>query len=125
MGQVLQGCARTTEAVRLAIHGSRESIGALVTRHGVSPMTIQKWRRRDHDAAMEPEKARSSTLMLEQEAVVVAFRRPTLPPLSDCLYALQPSLPHLTRSSLHRCLQRHGISRLPEIEDYKPSKQTL
>ena len=25
---------------------------------------------------------------------------------------LQPTIPHLTRSSLHRCLQRHGISRL-------------
>ena len=37
-------------------------------------------------------------------------------PLDDCLYALQPTIPHLTRSSLHRCLQRHGISRLPQVE---------
>ncbi len=37
-------------------------------------------------------------------------------PLDDCLYALQPTIPHLTRSSLHRCLRRHGISRLPEVE---------
>ena len=36
-------------------------------------------------------------------------------PLDDCLYALQATIPHLTRSSLHRCLQRHGISRLPEV----------
>jgi hypothetical protein len=28
---------------------------------------------------------------------------------------LQATIPHLTRSSLHRCLQRHGISRLPEL----------
>jgi hypothetical protein len=47
----------------------------------------------------------------EEEAVVVAFRRHTLLPLDDCLYALQPTIPHLTRSSLYRCLQRHGISR--------------
>ena len=40
-----------------------------------------------------------------------------------CLYALQPSIPHLTRSALHRCLQRHGISRLPEIEGDKPKRQ--
>lgn len=39
---------------------------------------------------------------------MVAFRRYTLLPLDDCLYALQPTIPHLTRSSLHRCLQRHG-----------------
>jgi transposase InsO family protein len=48
--------------------------------------------------------------------VIVAFRRHTLLPLDDCLYALQPTLPHLTRSSLHRCLQRHGVSRLPQVE---------
>ncbi len=40
-----------------------------------------------------------------------------------CLYALQPSVPHLTRSALHRCLQRHGISRLPDIEGDKPKRQ--
>jgi transposase InsO family protein len=57
------------------------------------------------------------------EAVVVAFRRHTLLPLDDCLYALQATIPHLTRSSLHRCLQRHGISRLPDVSGDKPAKQ--
>ncbi|MCJ2032068.1 hypothetical protein MKK50_22125, partial [Methylobacterium sp. J-043] len=52
----------------------------------------------------------------EDEAVVVAFRRHTLLPLDDCLYALQATIPHLTRSSLHRYLQRHRISRLPEVD---------
>lgn len=54
--------------------------------------------------------------------MVVAFRRHTLLPLDDCLYALQPSIPHLTRSALHRCLQRHGISRLPDVEGDKPKR---
>jgi transposase InsO family protein len=44
-------------------------------------------------------------------------------PLDDCLYALQPTIPHLTRSSLHRCLARHGLSRLPEVEGDKPAKK--
>ena len=61
-------------------------------------------------------------LSVEDEAVVVAFRRHTLLPLDDCLYALQATIPHLTRSSLHRCLQRHGISRLPEVEGDKPGE---
>jgi transposase-like protein len=39
------------------------------------------------------------------------------------LHALQPSLPHLSRSALHRCLQRHGISRLPEAGGDKPAKK--
>jgi hypothetical protein len=45
-----------------------------------------------------------------------AFRKHTLLLLDDCLYALQATIPALSRSSLHRCLERHGISRLPEME---------
>lgn len=30
-----------------------------------------------------------------------------------------------TRSSLHRCLHRHGISRLPEVEGDKPIRKTF
>src|SRR4029077_16240333 len=66
---------------------------------------------------------RSTVLSPEEEAVIVAFRRYTLLPLDDCLYALQPRISHLTRSSLHRCLQRHGISRLPDVERDKPAKK--
>ena len=55
--------------------------------------------------------------------MIVSFRRHTLLPLDDCLYALQPSIPNLMRSSLHRCLQRHGISRLPDMEGDKPKQQ--
>ena len=51
-----------------------------------------------------------------EEAIIVAFRRHTLLPLDDCLYALQPTIPHLSRSSLHRCLQQHSISQLPQVE---------
>lgn len=36
---------------------------------------------------------------------------------------MQATIPHLSRSSLHRCLQRHGISRLPAIDGDKPGKQ--
>jgi IS30 family transposase len=43
--------------------------------------------------------------------------------LDDCLYALQATIPRLTRSSLHRCFKRHGISRLPEIGGEKPTRQ--
>jgi len=39
------------------------------------------------------------------------------------LYALQPTIPHLSRSTLHRCYQRHGISRLPDIEGDKSAKK--
>lgn len=74
---------------------------------------------------MGPKQPRSTLLSPEEEATVVAFRRHTLLPLDDCLYALQPTIPHLTRSSLHRCLLRHGISRLPEVEGDKPKRKAL
>jgi transposase InsO family protein len=125
MGQVLHGSARTTEAVRRAIQLRQESVRALAKRFGVSPTTVQKWRKRTTtaDAPMGPKEVRSTVLTSEEEAIIVAFRRHTLLPLDDCLYGLQPSIPHLTRSALHRCLQRHGISRLPEIEGDKPAKK--
>lgn len=67
--------------------------------------------------------ARSTVLTTEEEAIVAVFRKHTLLPLDDCHYALQATIPHLTRSSLQRCFQRHGISRLPEVAGDKPAKQ--
>src|ERR671910_789745 len=111
MGQVLHGSATTTEAVRRAIQAREESVRALAKRYGISPTTVQKWRKRTTvaDERMGPKQIRSTVLSIEEEAVIVAFRRHTLLPLDDCLYALQP-VPDLIRSSLHRCLQRHGIA---------------
>jgi transposase InsO family protein len=127
MGQVLHGSATTTEAVRRAIQHSQASLRELARRYGVNPKTVTKWRRRTSvaDLPTGPKEARSSTLTAEQEAIAVAFRRHTLLPLDDCLYALQATIPHLTRSSLHRCLRRHGISRLPEVEGDKPAKKAF
>jgi hypothetical protein len=71
------------------------------------------------DLPTGPKHPHSTVLTVQEEAVIVAFRRHTLLPLDDCLYALQATIPHLTRSSLHRCLERHGISRLPEVEGNK------
>lgn len=125
MGQILHGSATTTAAIRRSIQTSSESLRALAKRHGINPKTVAKWRKRSsvEDLPTGPREPRSTSLSPEDEAVVVAFRRHTLLPLDDCLYALQPSLPHLTRSSLHRCLQRHGISRLPDTGGDKPSKK--
>ena len=125
MGQVLHGSATTTEAVRQAIQHSQESLRALAKRYGVNQKTVAKWRKREGvaDLPTGPKEPKSTVLTVEEEAMVVAFRRHTVLPLDDCLYALQPSIPHLTRSSLHRCLQRHDISRLPDVEGDKPKRQ--
>ena len=125
MGQVRHGCATTTHAVRAAIQRSQASTAELSRQFGINPKTVAKWRKRQtlEDLKTGPKEPRSTVLSEEEEAVVVAFRRHTLLPLDDCLYALQPTIPHLSRSSLHRCLQRHGISRLPDMDGDKPKKQ--
>jgi hypothetical protein len=125
MGQVLHGSARTTAAVRRAIQHSQESLTKLAAQYGLNPKTIAKWKKRAyvHDAPMGPKQPHSTVLTKEEEALIVTFRRHTLLPLDDCLYALQATIPHLTRSALHRCLQRHGISRLPDIDGTKPQKK--
>lgn len=125
MGQVLHGCATTTEAIRRAIQNSQESLRQIAGRYGINQKTVAKWKKRASvaDLPTGPKERRSSVLSLEEEAVIVAFRKHTLLPLDDCLYALQPTIPRLTRSSLHRCLQRHGIARLPAIEGDTPTKK--
>jgi hypothetical protein len=70
-----------------------------------------------------PREAGSTVLGKQEEALIVAFRKNTLLPLDDCLYALQATVPQLTRSSLHRCFKRRGISRLAETEGEKPKRQ--
>ena len=97
----------------------------LARQHGINRKTVTKWRERAsvEDAPMGPKSPRSTVLSAAEEAAIVAFRRHTLLPLDDCLYALQATIPHLRRSSLHRCLQRHGISRLPELKGDVPTKK--
>lgn len=125
MAQVLHNSARTTEAVRRAIQASQASIRSLAKQYGVNPKTVAKWKLRAdvQDAPMGPKEVRSTVLSTEEEALIVAFRKHTLLPLDDCLYVLQETIPHLTRSALHRCWQRHGISRLPDVTD-KPAKKS-
>src|ERR1700720_3055656 len=124
MGQVLHGSATTTEAIRRTIQHSQASLRALARRYGINPKTVAKWKKRGSvaDLPTGPRRPKSTVLSIEEEAIVIAFRRHTLLPLDDCLYALQATIPHLTRSSLHRCLKRHGISRLPQVEGDTPDK---
>lgn len=125
MGQVPHGSATTTATVRRAIQHSQESLRALAKRYGINQKTVAKWKRRTSVADLKtgPSEPKSTVLSIEDEAVIVAFRRHTLLPLDDCRYALQPTIPHLTRSSLHRCLARHGISRLPDVDGDTPAKK--
>jgi transposase-like protein len=95
MGQVLHRSATTTEAIRRAIQHSQESMRVLARRHGINQKTVAKWKRREStaDRRTGPTVPRSTVLSVEQEAIIVAFRKHTLLPLDDCLYALQATIP--------------------------------
>jgi transposase InsO family protein len=116
MAGLLHGRARTTPRVRAELQAAQESSRALAARYGLNPKTVAKWRARTGtaDAAMGPKRPRSTVLTEAEEAIVVEFRRRTLLPLDDVLGCLRETIPTLSRSALHRCLARHGISRLPK-----------
>jgi transposase InsO family protein len=124
MGQVLHGSAKTTHAVRAELQRSQTSSAELARRFGINEKTVRKWRSRRmvDDEPMGPKERRSSVLSAIEEAAIVALRVQARLPLDDVFVALKDVIPHLTRSSLHRCLQRHGISRLPKADREKPKR---
>jgi hypothetical protein len=64
MGQILHGCATTTEAVRRAIQNSQESLRALAERYGINQKTVAKWKQRETvaDLPTSPKEAKPSRL---------------------------------------------------------------
>jgi transposase-like protein len=125
MASVLHGSARTTPRIRAELQASKDSARALAARYGLNAKTVCKWRKRTTtaDAPMGPKTPKSTVLTPAEEAVVVAFRQKTLLPLDDVLGCLKDAIPNLSRSALHRCLQRHGVSRLPAEETKEHRKR--
>src|SRR3978361_803576 len=116
MASVLHGSARTTPRVGARVPAAQASRLSLAVLYGLNPKTVAKWRGRSVtcDARMGPKAPRSTALTPAEEAIVVECRRRPLLPLDDVLGCLRDTIPRLSRSALHRCLQRHGISRLPK-----------
>ena len=127
MGKIPHGCATTTPATRRLIQQSTESLQKLAKRFGINEKTVAKWRNRTTaEEAVRGPKSASTVLTPAEEAAIVLFRQQTLLPLDDCLCALQATIPHLSRSALHRCFQRHGISRLPpKRSSYRRQKDEI
>jgi transposase InsO family protein len=119
------GSARTTPRVRAELQTSKDATRTLAARYGLNQKTVAKWRKRTTtaDQPMGPSRPRRTVLSEVEEAISpgssprTSFRRRTLLPLADALGCLRESIPKLSRSALHRCLVRHGISRLPNDEE--------
>jgi transposase-like protein len=119
--------AKTTVRVRKEIQESQETIAQLAERLSVNPKTILYWKHagRVDDAKSGPKNPRSTVLSAAEEQIICEFRRLTKFSLDDVFVSLKDKIPALTRSNLHRCLKRHGLSRLPPEENAgaKPSKK--
>lgn len=124
MGQVLHKRATTTHAIRTELQRSEAKVAELAERYNLNPKTVLKWRHRDsvEDAPMGAKQLRTVLSPLD-EALICAFRAKTLLPLDDCYIALKEQIPALTRSNLHRCLKRYGMSVLPKDEAAKEKKR--
>lgn len=105
-------------ALRDTIRRSDESIRTLAARHGLNPKTVAKWRTRTDiaDRKRGPATPGSRAITAADEAAILAFRRYIPLSLDDSMATLGARLPALSRSTLHRLLKRHGLSRPPGRE---------
>ena len=117
MGQILHARAKTTHRIREEIQNSQESIRKLASKHNINFKTVLKWKNRDsvEDRSMGAKKLNTVLTKLE-EKIICVFRKTTSLPLDDCYLALRDQISNLSRSNLHRCLKRNGLSVLPKEE---------
>ncbi len=120
MPNAIHANARTTPRVRREIQQAPAYVtnAELARRYGVHRHTIAKWRKRSstQDRSARPHKL-STTLNEAQEAIVVELRKLLLLPLDDLLVIVREFIePKMSRSALDRCLRRHGVSNLRELQ---------
>jgi transposase InsO family protein len=114
--------ATTTPKVRSAIQASDEPAWVLAEKFGTTEQTVYKWRHRDtvHDLSHTPHRLQT-TLTPAQEAIAVALRTSLLLSLDDLLAVVREFLnPDASRSGLDRCLRRHGVGNLRDLEARVP-----
>jgi hypothetical protein len=111
-----------TPRVRRAIQASEEKNVVLAKRYRVNRKTIAKWKAHEFtsDEQMGPKNPHSSLLSPEDEAIILAYRWRTRMALNDCHLRLGHLMPKLSRSTLHRCLKRYGLSRIGPIARCPP-----
>lgn len=128
MGQVLHGTATTTHRIRKEIQASNSTLKALSLQYNINIKTVRKWKGRSsvEDLKCGKSKGQGSALEGVAEQIIIETRLKTLLPLDDLYIVLKPIIPELSRSNLHRCLQRNNISRLLDLlpkEDKKSYKK--
>lgn len=114
--------ATTTPKLRAAIQASTEPASALAARFGTTEQTVYKLKHRDtvHDRNHTPHRLQT-TLTSAQEAVAVALRNTLLMSIDDLLAVVRELLnTEVPRSGLDRCLRRHGVGNLRDLQARDP-----
>jgi transposase-like protein len=121
MELALHANATTTPRTRSYIQRSKKSVAELAGELGVSETTIRRWRHRTTvgDRSHRPNRLTTSLSAME-ETLVCELRTSLQLPLDDIVEVMRRCInDRLSRSAIHRCLQRHGISRRKKPD--KPS----
>jgi transposase InsO family protein len=112
----LHANATTTPRTRAYIQQSTAPVAELAQELGVSEKTIRRWRAHTSvaDRSHTPHRLAIS-LKPREERMVVELRTSLDLPLDDIVEVMRRCLnPTLSRSAIHRCLKRHGISARPK-----------
>lgn len=115
--------AATNHRQRRLLRHNPHSCRLLASQLQVSVATVHTWKHREEetDRSCRPHTIHYA-LDEQQEQMVLWMRRSGELALDDLLEAVQPVLPQLRRSSLHRLLARHGCNRL-RTKQQQPSGQ--
>ena len=112
MRLTLHANATTTPRTRAYIQQSHASNAALARELGIHHRTVARWKGRPDvtDRSTRPHRL-ATTMSQWEEGLIVELRRSLDLPLDDIVEAMRRCLnPKLSRSGIHRCLQRHGLS---------------
>lgn len=111
--------ATTTVEMREFIRESDLSTAVLARLLKVSEATVRKWRKRESvDDKSHVPKQLNTTLSPAQEYVVVELRTRLLLSLDELLEVCKNFINvNASRAGLQRCLKRHGVSRLADMQD--------
>ena len=110
--------ARPTPRTRAEIKASTETLDQLAARYNISRATVLKWKHREtpEDLSHRPHTLHI-TLSPVQEAIAVELRCLLLLPLDDFVALVREFInPHVSRAGLDRCLRRHGVANLRELQ---------
>ena len=126
----LHRLATTTPATRKYIQTSSKSAPTLSRELGVSLPTIYKWRRaggRIYDGSHTRHNLNPSTSP-QHEEIITELRLRLRLSLDDVVEVMNRCFPQtFSRSAIHRCLKRLGISRFPQVKqanDFSCFEQT-